>query len=921
MLSDRSVAALQLAAHGAVQENLWTTPFDELSAAIRAVIDTVIAAAGEARNAQQWENRMPPEILNAIFINLDFADNVIASHVCRFWRAVALSSPVLWADIHVLADDALANLLLQTLLERTGAVPINYTLKAKPHHRSSSRRLVRTHYTSPIHLAPLTLDILGDFDIPEQPWPKLPSLKRLTMRKTSSYPLDIAAVSSFVLPVCLVLETITLVSISGFALSSSPSPDCPPCSASSLVLRGSPCNTSLTYGDLISTLRCEGVPHIALQRNRWAVGLPPVSSWTASSFEAVELYLYRPPPIAFGYDDEPVARFEDINGRSRTCMLSQRPCAFLADPRAASITRLTLDECDLNPDEFPQTSALLPSLASLTIRLVEGSYYSHRLFVPVDAEGGLLRLTQRCQGEWCCASLQNLELAYAQSSRSARVTCGELAYLLDRLCAPAAVHLRLQNLAIHDSPSSPEHELLRRRVSQLTLDPVYRPHAAERDWELWGIADDRNLPLDEFRARLEAFFRACRNPRDLRGCTSCLYFIDSAARRCDEAADIAKGHPDAPFSAALVLLEELTRVSIPRTRHALQTAQMRCRQSHGDYEKDRNDIFERFVEGVARFVRGGFYFGSQRVSTSALTRKREHFPATLNQLFPLGADRIIDALVYWCCAAPGSSPFDIVFLYLYVARNAVLPRLLVVENRERLVWSMVHALSRTAVNWPGGTPPFEYPQGFHPQEDARRGKEAIECIARVVDEIATKGNDGTPSLSNLVSGFEREFLTALETLESFLSRVAPIFADRLRSLAAFLSARLGRGAADPPSTELLVYRFASRTNVAGQGACAHTACRAPQLSAHGTRKLFYCNRCRLVRYCGADCQRADWSGAAVPHKLVCVSLAKLRGYAPQEGMTWEGFRAAWEQAALDPADEQNLRRWVLATGVVPPDAL
>ncbi|EJD39674.1 hypothetical protein AURDEDRAFT_171308 [Auricularia subglabra TFB-10046 SS5] len=457
MLSERSVAALQLAAHNTVQENPLTAPFDELSAAIRAVIDTVIAAAGEARNAQQWENRMPPEILTTIFMNVDFADCVIASHVCRLWRAIALSSPVLWADIHVLADDALANLLLQTLLERTGAVPINYTLKAKPHHRSSSRRLVRTHYTSPIHLAPLvrrsgqlrslhidlnherlvegwddllchlprlrhmslcfgsgvdlkravsrfpptlpllqTLDIWGDFDMPEQPWPKLPSLKCLTICKTSSDLLDITAVSSFVLPACWVLEYITLFSISGFAVFSRPSPDYPPCPASSLVLRGSPFNTSLTYGDLISTLRCEGVPHIALQRNRWAVGLPPVSSWTAASFEAVELCLYRPPRTVFGYDDN-------------------APRVFLADPSSASITRLTLDECDFHPDEFPQTSALLPSLASLTIRLVETSNYSRRLFVP---KGGLLRLTERYRGEWCCAALQHLALAYVQSSRS-----------------------------------------------------------------------------------------------------------------------------------------------------------------------------------------------------------------------------------------------------------------------------------------------------------------------------------------------------------------------------------------------------------------------------------------------------------------------------------------------------------------------
>ncbi|EJD35042.1 hypothetical protein AURDEDRAFT_140435 [Auricularia subglabra TFB-10046 SS5] len=432
---------------------------------------------------------------------------------------------------------------------------------------------------------------------------------------------------------------------------------------------------------------------------------------------------------------------------------------------------------------------------------------------------------------------------------------------------------------------------------------------------------DDHLPLDEFRARLEAFFRACRNPRDLRGCMACLDLINITARTCVEAGDIAKLHPDAPFSAALVLLEELTRVSVTRTRLALQTAQTHCKRSHGPHKKDRRDVFERFVEGLGLFIRGGFYSGSQPVALSGRMRKGEHWPATLDQLFPLGTDRIIDALVYWCCAAAGHSPFDIVCLDLYLARDTVLPRLLAAENRERLAWSMVHALSRTPVDWPGGAPPFQDPQGFRPQEEARWGKEMVRHITRLIHQIAAKGNDGTASLSNLVSGFEREFLAALETLESFLIHLDPDDADTLRSLAAFLNTRLGRGSAEPPSTELLVFRFACRINVPGQGVCANTACGTPQHSAHGTRKLFYCNRCRLVRYCGADCQKADWSGAEVPHKLVCVTLAKLLGYLPQEKMDWPDFHAAWEEAALDPVDVDNLRKWVLATGVVPPDAL
>ncbi|EJD49455.1 hypothetical protein AURDEDRAFT_161562 [Auricularia subglabra TFB-10046 SS5] len=339
-----------------------------------------------------------------------------------------------------------------------------------------------------------SLEISGEFDIPELPWPGLPALKHLTMRKDSPRPLDLVGLSSFVLPAAPFLETLTLISMFGFAVSPHPPAPYPPCSASSLVLRGSP-TRNLAYKDLISILRCEGVPHMALQSSRLGVGVPLLAQWTPSAFESVELCLYRPPQMRPEYGDNAVARFQDVDGRSRTCILVQRPRVFLAHPSIASITRLSLDESDFNPDEFPQT-ALLPALASLEIRLVEGGNDARRLFVPAGAEGGLMRITlwaERCRGVWRFTALQHLEFACVPRSRPVRVTCGDLVYLLDRLCAPVSVQLSLRNLGVHDPPTSQEYALLRSRVSQLTIEPDYRPHAVERDWALWGMAGDRNL--------------------------------------------------------------------------------------------------------------------------------------------------------------------------------------------------------------------------------------------------------------------------------------------------------------------------------------------------------------------------------------------------------------------------------------------
>ncbi|EJD39667.1 hypothetical protein AURDEDRAFT_171300 [Auricularia subglabra TFB-10046 SS5] len=559
MLSEHCVAALRRVTHDAMQEHMQTVPFDKLSAAIRATIDSAIADAGEARNAKQWDNRMPPELLAATFAYMGFAGCVIASHVCRFWRAVALSSPALWANITISlpkrgADGESADLLLRNMVERSCSVPIHFTLKADQPRRINAPRVVWSGPGCRIRLAPLvrrsgqlytlhldlqqerliegwdellcdlpqlrrmslrfgsgadmnravsrfpgtlplliSLEISRAFEIPEQLWPRLPALKHLTMRKDNSRPFDVSRLRRFVLPVGKALESITLVSAYGFTVSPRSPGSYPPCSASRLVLRGSPTD-DLTYNDLISTLSCERVPHIALQSSRPSLGVPSLRHWTSSGFEPTELCLYRPPHMRTGYDDRAVARLQDVNGRSRTYILVQRPRLFLVHPCITSITRLTLDECDFTPDEFPQT-ALLPALTDLTIRLGGTIPDARRpgLFVP---EGGPMRITSwamRYQGVWRLTALHHLELACVPRSRLATITGGDLVYFLDRLCAPAPVQLQLQNLGVHDSPGSPEHELLRRRVSQLTLYPEYRPHAVERDWELWDMSDDKAI--------------------------------------------------------------------------------------------------------------------------------------------------------------------------------------------------------------------------------------------------------------------------------------------------------------------------------------------------------------------------------------------------------------------------------------------
>ena len=84
-------------------------------------------------------HRLPPEILAAIFVHLSnqepdplgsdlprsIQDLVSVSHVCKFWREVAVTTPDLWTEINMTNLEA-----VEIFLERSGAVPLNVELRS-----------------------------------------------------------------------------------------------------------------------------------------------------------------------------------------------------------------------------------------------------------------------------------------------------------------------------------------------------------------------------------------------------------------------------------------------------------------------------------------------------------------------------------------------------------------------------------------------------------------------------------------------------------------------------------------------------------------------------------------------------------------------------------------------------------------------
>lgn len=56
----------------------------------------------------------------------------------------------------------------------------------------------------------------------------------------------------------------------------------------------------------------------------------------------------------------------------------------------------------------------------------------------------------------------------------------------------------------------------------------------------------------------------------------------------------------------------------------------------------------------------------------------------------------------------------------------------------------------------------------------------------------------------------------------------------------------------------------------GAFSCAN--CGAPDVIDGGTAKLRTCSRCKLVRYCGAECQKQHWKSGG--HRDLCIPVAE-----------------------------------------------
>ncbi|KDR67522.1 hypothetical protein GALMADRAFT_216383 [Galerina marginata CBS 339.88] len=112
-------------------------------------------------NAKRPINQLPPEVLAEIFLKFveddkalktfrtqlrdsnrplvskhTDADPILLGHVCSYWRAVALTTPMLWATISILHPKKSQIRLLQLWLERAGSHPLELSIleEQEPSH-------------------------------------------------------------------------------------------------------------------------------------------------------------------------------------------------------------------------------------------------------------------------------------------------------------------------------------------------------------------------------------------------------------------------------------------------------------------------------------------------------------------------------------------------------------------------------------------------------------------------------------------------------------------------------------------------------------------------------------------------------------------------------------------------------------------
>ncbi|EJD37184.1 hypothetical protein AURDEDRAFT_116925 [Auricularia subglabra TFB-10046 SS5] len=171
-------------------------------------------------------------------------------------------------------------------------------------------------------------------------------------------------------------------------------------------------------------------------------------------------------------------------------------------------------------------------------------------------------------------------------------------------------------------------------------------------------------------------------------------------------------------------------------------------------------------------------------------------------------------------------------------------------------------------------------------------------------------------------GYEGLFLPRLEECASRAGDSNDFASMSLRGCVSFFRARLGmqEGYPGDERVSLIGPIQQALSECAYERICGNPACgsrRAGEEPIARERKLQACGRCKVVHYCGRECQRQDWT-QGIPHKSICPILSRLVAQlGPHSVADFDNFNTAFAACGVSSDDEVLLIRWALALGHVP----
>ncbi|KZV93980.1 hypothetical protein EXIGLDRAFT_737560 [Exidia glandulosa HHB12029] len=205
LMCELDVCVRRIAKH--VQDSQDQSKLDELRHALSREVAVIVSNVICTRNAERAKDTvLTPELWCMIWRELPFASRITVSHVCRSWRATALSFPTLWNDVKIVYsdEDAYSDLplpvqlqALKTLLSRTASTPVRLHLAVLATEPLEDKLVhINTQLEQhALHIRALRLQVQKDSDLLSAIRDVLPSMSSLRLARFETNDWDASVTS------------------------------------------------------------------------------------------------------------------------------------------------------------------------------------------------------------------------------------------------------------------------------------------------------------------------------------------------------------------------------------------------------------------------------------------------------------------------------------------------------------------------------------------------------------------------------------------------------------------------------------------------------------------------------------------------------------------------------------------------------